>query len=328
MNASAGEIEVAPQSAHRLVISTFGLYRRYSLIFLVLAGAVILPYEAILLALTGAGFFAQGSLGASASLLLTVTDLVLVGPLVSALHVHAVKEVREGHEPQLTVVARQGLRVLPVVAAAAIISWLGILVGFVLLVVPGVYLMLRWFVVAQAAAIEHEGWTAALRRSGELVRGHYWHVFALGFYVFLLTAVPAFLVGLGFSDDSTNAVSFLVGVILQVVIYSFTALATALLYYDLRIRRGAVTTPEPVSDGSGIRDPVDDGSAPSDHSLDPRHYSAEDRPKGWYIDPRQPNRMRYWDAGDPPDWSTATTRTPRKIQRAWDEMASGGEAER
>lgn len=244
MSGPAGEIEQTPQPAHRLVLSTFGLYRRYPLLFLILAAAVILPYEALVFAVTGAGLFAQGSLSGSTYLVLTVTEMALVGPLVSALHVHAVNEVREGREPQLALVARQGLRVLPVVAAAAIVSWLGILLGFIFLVVPGIYLTLHWFVVAQAAAIENEGWTAALSRSGDLVQGHYWHVFLLGFYLFVLTFVPSFLVGLGFSDDTTSVVSFLVGAILQIVVYSFTALATALMYYDLR-QRLEPAVPEP-----------------------------------------------------------------------------------
>ena len=320
MNAHPGEIEGTPQSAHRLVLSTFALYRRYPLLFLTLAAAVILPYQAIVLALTGTGSLTQGALSVSASLLLTVTDLALIGPLVSALHVHAVSEVREGRKPRLAWVARQGLRVLPVVAAAAIISWLGILVGFMLLVVPGVYLALRWFVVAQAAAIEDEGWMPALRRSGELVSGHYGHVFLLGLYTFLIAAVPAFLIGLGFANESTSVASFIVGAILSVILYSFAALATALLYFDLRVRERVVTTvgrsPEPLED-----------SPPSEHSWDPRRYSMENRPKGWYVDPLQPNRMRYWDAGDPPKWGT-TTRTPRKIKRAWEETTPAAETER
>jgi hypothetical protein len=322
MGAPAGEIEKAPQSAHRLVVSTVGLYRRYPLLFLALAAAVVLPYDAIVLALTGTGAFAQGSLGASASLLLTVTDLALVGPLVSAMHVHAVKEVREGRDPQFSLVAWQGLRVLPVVAAVSIVSWFGILVGFLLFIAPGVYLMLRWSVVAQAAAIEHEGWMSALRRSGDLVDGHYGHVFVLGLYVTLLTVVPGFLIGLGFSDDSTSVVSFLTGAIFRIIVYSFSALIVALLYYDLRARWRPATAPIEVTPES-----AGDDSAPSDHSWDPRHYPMAARPKGWYVDPLQPNRMRYWDAGDPPAWG-ATTHTPRQIKRAWEEMDQGGEGER
>ena len=154
----AGPFVSAPRSARQLVRAAFELYRRYPLLFLVLAAGVItVPYEVIVLAATGAGPFAHGSLSFGVGYLLTLIELALIGPLVSALHVHAVCEVAEGREPQLASVARRGLRVLPVVAAAAIIAWFGILLGFLVFVVPGIILSLRWYVVAQAAAIEHEG---------------------------------------------------------------------------------------------------------------------------------------------------------------------------
>ncbi len=85
-------------------------------------------------------------------------------------------------------------------------------------------------------------------------------------------------------------------------------MATALLFYDLLVRRELVAT----SAGSGtVADP-----RPSQQSWDPSGYSDEDRPKGWYVDPENPERMRYWDdAGESPGWK-GSTRTPRKLRRA------------
>lgn len=80
----------APRSARHLVYAALGLYREYPLLFLVLAAGVIVPYEVIVLAAYGAGPFAHGSLGFGSSSLLTLIGLALVGPLVSALHAHAV----------------------------------------------------------------------------------------------------------------------------------------------------------------------------------------------------------------------------------------------
>jgi hypothetical protein len=301
-----------PRSARRLVAATFALYRRYPLLFLVLAAGVIVPYELVVLATTDTGPFAHGSLSFGVGSLLTLIELALISPLVSALHVHAVKEVREDREPRLVPVARQGLRVLPVVAAATIISWLGITVGFLVLIVPGVILWLRWYVVAQAAAIEHEGWLPALRRSRQLTDGNYGHVFVFAFYVSLITTVPTLLVGFAFGHRTTTVASFLVGVLLQIVTWSFGALATALLYFDLRARLGFAAA----QGLSGDRALAEGDRQQVGHSWDPRSFSDQDRPQGWYVDLSSPNRMRYWGAGDPFGWG-ATTRTPRKIRRAW-----------
>lgn len=123
--------------------------------------------------------------------------------------------------------------------------------------------------------------------------------------------MPIYLGSLGFEDDPTSAVSLLVGLVVQIFSLSFGALATALLYFDLRARSESVAR----TTGSGLTE----GDSPqSDHSLDPRSYSDQTRPKGWYVDPRNPKRMVYWGATDPPDWG-ATARTPRKVRRVWEE---------
>ena len=284
----------------QLLLAAFKLYRRYPLLFFVLAAGVMVPYELVALAATGSGTFSRGSVGLGVVLLLDLVVWVLVSPLISALHVHAVAEVRRGQEPRIGSVAIQGLRVLPVVAAATIISWLGIVVGLVALVIPGIVLMLRWAVVAQAAAIEHEGWLPALRRSGQLSAGSYSHIFVFLICVTVIAIVPTLLGGVVFGSHDTSAVPFLVGLVVHVFTASFGALATALLYYDLLAR--LETAVEPVSTPRP--------------SLDPRDYSDRDRPEGWYVDPDSPNRMRYWGGRDQPGWM-GTARTPRKIKQAW-----------
>jgi len=153
----------APRLAPRLLVGTFELYRRYPWLFLVLAAAVIVPYELIALAASGTGAFSRANTSVGTQLFLTLADWALVTPL----HVHAVSKVRHDREPQIRPVALQGLRALPVVSAATIVSWLGILAGIFLLIVPGVILWLRWAMVAQtAAAIEIRG----ARRSAPLLR--------------------------------------------------------------------------------------------------------------------------------------------------------------
>jgi hypothetical protein len=119
----------APRSAPRLLLGTFELYRRYPWLFLVLAAAVIVPYELIVLAASGTGAFSRGGMSFGPQMFFLLADLALITPLVSALHVNAVAEVRHDREPQVRPVALHGLRALPVVAATTIVSWLGMSVG-------------------------------------------------------------------------------------------------------------------------------------------------------------------------------------------------------
>ena len=50
--------------------------------------------------------------------------------------------------------------------------------GLFALVIPGIFLTILWLFAAQAVVVEGHGVRASLRRSGELVRGAWWTVFA------------------------------------------------------------------------------------------------------------------------------------------------------
>jgi uncharacterized membrane protein len=235
-----GEDELVPRrprDASALIGSAFRLYRRYPALFFVLASGVIVPFQLIVLAATGAGPYFQGDSSFTLQAFLSLAQWILIIPLISALHVHAVADVREGSEPELRSVAMRGFRVLPVVVAAAIMSSLGIVLGFVALIVPGIILIFRWYVVAQVAAIDHEGWLPALRGSRVLTAGNYGHIFVFGLLVALIEVVPDTIVSAGVGSHDTSAAAFLVGLVVSLFVASFTALATALLYFDLRARK-------------------------------------------------------------------------------------------
>jgi hypothetical protein len=158
-----------PRSVREILLATVALYRRYPLLFVSLAVGLITAYELAVLLIAGYGPLAQHThRSLQARIVLELLSFSLIGPLISALHVHAVISIGEGHRPRLIDVARRGLRVLPVVAAAEIVANVGIVAGTYALAIPGIILSVRWSVVAQAAAVEHEGWLPALRRSWRL----------------------------------------------------------------------------------------------------------------------------------------------------------------
>lgn len=225
-----------PRSLGGILTGAADLYHRFPRLFAVLAFGVIAPWQLALLAITGYGPLHRGPEGLATFLLVQLLRNCLIGPLISALHVHAVVEIGEARRPTLVTVARHGLLVLPVVAAAEIMANIGIILGFIALLVPGILLAIRWSVVAQVAAIERTDWSDALRRSGELARGHYGHVVAVFLTGALLTFALASLVRLVPLGDTSGAGSVAAGIALNTVTFSFTALTLALLYFDLRAR--------------------------------------------------------------------------------------------
>lgn len=219
------------------ISAAFKLYQRYPLLFLGLAAGVIVPYDLIVLALTGAGPVTNGDASTEALVVKGVLDWILVAPLVSALHVHAVDAHRRGETPQFGPVARSGLAVLPVVVAATIMSGLGIVLGLIALIVPGVILLLRWSVVAQVAAIDNDGWIPALRRSAELTKDSYGRIILFLLLTGFIIGIPVNVAAAAFDTQETTTASVLVGLPIRLLAASFGALCTAFLYYALRARR-------------------------------------------------------------------------------------------
>lgn len=214
------------RSAPELLGAAFKLYRRYSWLFLILAAVVVVPYSVISLVAHPGGPL-HGVTRALIDVALQVGEYALVIPLVSVLHLYAVEDLRAGREPAVGAVARRGIASLRVVSLPVLLSWIGIFAGFIALIVPGVILAIRWAVVAQTAALEATGWRNALDRSAGLTERQRGHVFWFFVLLWLITTVP-FVIHLVVFGVALTVGSFVVSTAFDVVVSSFTALATAL----------------------------------------------------------------------------------------------------
>lgn len=225
------------RSVGTILRSTLGLYRDYPWLFLLLALAVIAPWDLIKLGITGAGPF--GHLRHTSFLErqpLDLLNIALIDPLISALHIHAVVVIGKGQRPRLAAVARKGVRVLPTVGIAALVAGVAIEIGFLALVIPGLILWVRLSVVAQAAAVEQGGVRAALRRGWRLTRFDQGHVFGLLLVVGFLVGGPSLGALALINGSGSSPGVFVLGVVINTIVVSFTALTTALLYFDLQAR--------------------------------------------------------------------------------------------
>lgn len=72
---------------------------------------------------------------------------------------------------------------------ANIVASIAITIGFVLLIVPGVFLMISFLFVIFAIGVEDERAIDALRHSWELASGNRWSLLALGLVVGVITSV-------------------------------------------------------------------------------------------------------------------------------------------
>jgi hypothetical protein len=119
--------------------------------------------------------------------------------------------------------------------AVSILFGLGVAVGFVLLIIPGLYLLVIWSVVAPVTVLERPGVFDAFRRSCHLVRGNGWAVFGVIVIVFLAVAVASIAVGIaasGLGAAGRALVQWAVNALLAPV----SALSASVIYFALRGR--------------------------------------------------------------------------------------------
>ncbi|HEX2110457.1 MAG TPA: hypothetical protein VHF67_02780 [Gaiellaceae bacterium] len=132
-------------------------------------------------------------------------------------------------------------------AVAGILAAIGISIGLVLLIVPGLLLATWWLLIVPAIVLERRSTFEAFGRSRDLVRGSGWTVFGLivlTFVVLLGAGIALGIVlGLALSPLPDALQQYLGDVISNTLLTPFIALAFTLAYYRLReVREAPVST--------------------------------------------------------------------------------------
>ena len=126
-------------------------------------------------------------------------------------------------------------------ALAGLLAAAGIVLGLILLIVPGLVLLTFWLLIVPVIMLEGRGVLESFGRSRELVRGYGWKVFG----VIALTVVVLVVVSIGFGivEEIIDRPwgRFLIDIASQTLTAPFVALAWTLTYYRLReVRKRAV----------------------------------------------------------------------------------------
>jgi hypothetical protein len=127
--------------------------------------------------------------------------------------------------------------------AVSLLSAIGVVIGLVLLILPGLYLLTIWAVAAPVIVIERPGVFGAFGRSQELVKGNGWSVFALLLIVAVLVFVPAFIIQLPADAAAGHTASAVIDWVVQSLVAPIGALTSSVLYYAL-VNGGIRPAPE------------------------------------------------------------------------------------
>lgn len=231
-----------PRTLGGLLRGCLRIYANYFWTFALIAYGVVVPVETIVLGL-GAGQL-TGSYDPNPPLAESLVDsaahLLVIVPLITAMHVLAVADVGAGLKPSAAKAMRGALRIfLPLVAVLAIYT-VTMVAGIFALIVPGIFVYVVWYFAPQVLVVERKAIPGSLSRSYHLVKDCWWRVFGLLLAFTLIAQFPLLAISLPldrFAEATDSAVWHLVGRMLtDAPLLSFTALSGTLLYFDLRAR--------------------------------------------------------------------------------------------
>ena len=238
--------------------ATFGVLFRNLGGFVILAVLINLGIYLIEGAI-GADTSEPGMPAAGADLLLNLVGYSFLSALVSF---GTYRDLRGDRAPLGQVVSR-GFRVLLPVIGVSIVVTIAYLVGFFLLIVPGIVAIVWLWVAVPAAVVERPGVFGAIRRSLELTKGERWRIFGL-LVLFVASLLILMLVGgvygmvVGMNPELTEAEMSaaidgpmeVAGTLFGVVLSLIASISVAVSYFLLRSQKEGVA----VGDLAGVFD--------------------------------------------------------------------------
>jgi len=258
--------ELRPLGVAEIVDVALKVYLRHALALFGLVAIVVVPVQLVQLLFTLSITPATEAAGSEAAFTGTVSDggaatlagLIFGGLLVGLLTFvattlatgacfKAVTDAYLGDQPDTSESLRFARGRL---GSLMLVSFLGALLtflGFLLFVLPGIYLWIAFSVAAPVLLFEGVKGTGAFGRSRRLVQGRWWPVFGTLLLGFILAAVvggiiTAILTGVlalgGGSGDFVEAlVGAVAGSVAAIITTPFQAALIAILFFDLKVRK-------------------------------------------------------------------------------------------
>jgi len=208
----------------------FAIYRDQAGVILPAALIVFVPVAVL------AGLVVTG--GGALLALLTVVIGFVATFWFQGVVVEAVRDIQDGRRDfSVGDLFRSVQPVLGTLMLAGVLAGLGIALGLVLLIVPGLFLLTYWAVIGPVIVIERTGAIDAFRRSQELVSGNAWRVFGVIVTLFVIQFVLNSLIGAIFGRDTYGG-GVAASLVSNVLVAPIAAIAAAVMYLELRGMRG------------------------------------------------------------------------------------------
>lgn len=256
-----------PMTVGGILNAAFELYRKQAAGLWTTTAIVVVPTQILIwilvrVSLSGDALARDGTVYTSGSTAIPTVAVAVLGFLSAILTIGALSrllvEVYTGHPMTWQESLRYASRHLGPLVWLGLVAGVLLVVAYALLIVPGIFFTVAWSLAVPVLVFEGGGVIAALRRSWDLVRGHWWTTFGALVVAFLIIFGIGFLVGAilnsAASSSSIGLILTLSGLsraISAVVAYPLVAAISAVIYANLRAQKEGVA-PESLMPGSGM----------------------------------------------------------------------------
>ena len=169
---------------------------------------------------------------------------------VQAALVETVRDVRDGRADRSIGETYRAVQPrLPAAIGGGLLAAIGIGIGLVLLIVPGLFLLTIWSMLIPVIVIEGRSAGEAFGRSQDVVRGNGWSVFGLVLVTFLIVAIASLLIQALFAPLPNFVDAWLGSLVADSLTVPFAAAALTTAYFTLvaRERGEALNSPAPAA---------------------------------------------------------------------------------
>jgi hypothetical protein len=177
---------------------------------------------------------------------LTILLTIIVSTLTQAAIIYGTFQDLRGQKASIGDCIARGLSsILPVIIGSILLS-LGIMIGSLLLIVPGIILALMWWVYVPSIVVEGKGIIEAFGRSRELTRGRRWHLLGLVIVLLILMFVVGFIAQFVVMIIAAQGgmTATIIEYVFNALLTAFTAVLVAVAYYYLRAEKEGVDVNE------------------------------------------------------------------------------------
>lgn len=237
-------VELRPMGVGELLDGAIKLYLANWATFMGIVAVVVVPFgllQALFATPPDIGGTAPAPAPGGAALVLGLVEGLLVFTVVEAAMAKTAADVYLGEPIGIARTYRFAVPLIGSLLWVVLLAGLAVLGGFILLIVPGVFLLLRFYFALIVVVVEGERGAEAMRRSWRLVKGSTWRVLGITLLLALIAGVAQAILAAPFGIagfvTETFALAIVGDVVASVLVTPLVSLVTVLLYFDLRVRK-------------------------------------------------------------------------------------------